>query len=349
MSHLKEGAAYLASLRALKKELARRGLFEPDVRGTCAELALHLTLAALGIALFMALESLIGRTIATILMTLGLLGVGTSSHNASHFATFRSRRLNRLCARGGFTLILGLAESFWRETHLLHHGNPNILGYDEDIDLMPVFAITERDRQGARGLARLFYNHQWFFLPLAMLLNAFNLQRQSLTLLVRRLLDRRQRRSCHIIDAGCLAAHLLLWLAVPAIFLPLKEVALFYVLRNLCLGVGLFVLLAPSHFPPEAACAVAHQKSADFELKQTAATVNFHANWYGRMLCSGLDSQIEHHLFPAVSHRRLPQIGELVQEYCTHCPIGSSAGGRRSESRWASSSSPSGWKPSSER
>ena len=137
-------------------------------------------------------------------------------------------------------------------------------------------------------------------------------------LVARRLASPRGRRRCHVIDVICLAVHVVLWIALPAVFLPLQNVVALYVVRNICLGVGLFVLLAPSHFPPEAACAAADQKNAEFDLKQTAATVNYRANWYGRMLCSGLDSQIEHHLFPAIAHRRLPEVRELVREYCAY-------------------------------
>lgn len=39
----------------------------------------------------------------------------------------------------------------------------------------------------------------------------------------------------------------------------------------------------------------------------------------GRFLCAGLDYQIEHHLFPGISHVYYPEISRIVKAYCeTH-------------------------------
>ena len=80
--------ACVRSFGALKKELERRGLFEPDVRGTCLELLFHVMLATTGIIIVVGVDSVVVRIVGVAAMTLGLLGVGTSSHNSSHFGTF---------------------------------------------------------------------------------------------------------------------------------------------------------------------------------------------------------------------------------------------------------------------
>jgi linoleoyl-CoA desaturase len=49
---------------------------------------------------------------------------------------------------------------------------------------------------------------------------------------------------------------------------------------------------------------------------QIGATVNFRTGWFGRFVCSGLEYQIEHHLFPNISHTRLPEVSLLVRDYC---------------------------------
>ena len=56
---------------------------------------------------------------------------------------------------------------------MLHHGNPNIRGLDEDLDLMPFFAITDEDKRGKRGMALFYWDHQWVFVPIAMLMKRF--------------------------------------------------------------------------------------------------------------------------------------------------------------------------------
>jgi linoleoyl-CoA desaturase len=51
-------------------------------------------------------------------------------------------------------------------------------------------------------------------------------------------------------------------------------------------------------------------------LRQTCTTTNFRVGAIGRMLCSGLDSQIEHHLFPAFDHTRYSKMSAEVQAFC---------------------------------
>jgi hypothetical protein len=51
-------------------------------------------------------------------------------------------------------------------------------------------------------------------------------------------------------------------------------------------------------------------------LVQTVTTVNFRAGWFGRLLCSGVDYQLEHHLFPGICHTYYPQVSPLLKRYC---------------------------------
>jgi hypothetical protein len=46
------------------------------------------------------------------------------------------------------------------------------------------------------------------------------------------------------------------------------------------------------------------------------ATLNFRTSWLGRFLCSGLEFQIEHHLFPSASHVHLRRMSPLVRAFC---------------------------------
>jgi linoleoyl-CoA desaturase len=44
--------------------------------------------------------------------------------------------------------------------------------------------------------------------------------------------------------------------------------------------------------------------------------VNFRTGVIGRLLCAGADYQIEHHLFPGISHVHYPQVSKVVKAYC---------------------------------
>jgi len=54
----------------------------------------------------------------------------------------------------------------------------------------------------------------------------------------------------------------------------------------------------------------------DWLLLQAACTVNFRAGWIGRLVSSGSDYQIEHHMFPYVSHVYYSKMSPLVKEVC---------------------------------
>jgi len=55
---------------------------------------------------------------------------------------------------------------------------------------------------------------------------------------------------------------------------------------------------------------------ADFFAVQTAGTVSFRTGRLGRFLCSGLEYQVEHHLFPNISHVHYPEVSVVVREFC---------------------------------
>jgi fatty acid desaturase len=104
---------------------------------------------------------------------------------------------------------------------------------------------------------------------------------------------------------------------MPLLFWPLPAVIAFYVLRNILLGYAMYAVLAPGHFPAEAQRSTDEvRRGADFFAVQTAGTVSFRTGLIGRFLCSGLEYQVEHHLFPNVSHVHYPEISVVVRELC---------------------------------
>jgi len=82
------------------------------------------------------------------------------------------------------------------------------------------------------------------------------------------------------------------------------------------MGYGLYCVLAPGHFPAEAIALPRAATNGDYALLQTASTVNFRTRFFGRWICSGLEYQIEHHLFPNISHTHYPKVSVVVQQFC---------------------------------
>ncbi len=311
---------YLANFKLFTLEIKRRGFYQRDAKKAYIELIAHILITIIGIALFIAFENTLVRIISALIMASGLLGIGTHTHNSSHYASTKSNTIDDFLTYLGYSVILGFSAIFWKYKHcIVHHSNPNIIGVDEDIDLMPFFAVTDTDAKNAGVIGQFYYRViQRIIFPFMISLTAFNIQRQAWIFLIRALSDSKRRKTAHWIDLSCNLLHIFIWLVLPMLFFSPVAVIEFYILRNVLIGYALFFMLGSSHLPPEAVCSSEDQQYADFELKQTAATINIRTNWYGRFIMSGLDFQIEHHLFRGVSYTRLPELSEMVKEYCKY-------------------------------
>ena len=303
--------------RELSQLVRERGWVNKRPGRTIAELVFHLTVHLAGVALFVAVPNIWVRIIAFFIMTYGGLGIATNTHTSSHNTTSYSIGVNRFLTYFGYSYLLGLPANYWWNKHcIVHHPAPNVIGVDDDADLMPFFAINQRDYQKARGFVRLFYRVQWVLIPLVLALNAFFSHFQGWKFLLQLMADPKRRRPGHWLDVLALAGYFITWVVVPMFFFSPLHVLGFYVLRNIGMSYAMFVAFAPAHFPAEAVFLDKSQLADDYVLRQTAATVNFRTGFFGRLVCSGVDYQIEHHLFPAIPHVYYPELSREVRAYC---------------------------------
>lgn len=312
--------AYVESLDALRAEFRARGWDRPATGRVLVEMALHLLVMFGGSALFFMSSGWALKALGIVLAAVGSFGVATNTHTASHRATSSSRRFDSVLTYLGYPFLLGMGATYWHHKHVVvHHRAPNVYGVDDDIDVGPLFAILEPQRRDARGLLRGWYAVQWLFVPLAIGFNAFNMAWTSLRFLTSRLSDPKRRRLAHVLDVAALLAHAAVFGALLAAGLDPVEVLVFFVLRLVLLGYLLFAAFAPAHMPEEAVCLDARGRGREDYVAAVAATsLNFRAGALGRFLCSGVDFQIEHHLFPRYSHVYYARMAELVEDYCRH-------------------------------
>jgi len=305
-------------LRELRKVVRRRGWHRPPTARMAVELTSHVALALGGIAAFLAAPSLPLRLAALVMTTVGSLGVTTFTHTASHYAATRSRRVNELLTYFGYTFFWGESATYWWQKHVAgHHPVPNVIGSDPDADLSPWFALTEDDVRASQGLLRFYYERlQCYVFPFTLAGMVFGMQASGLRFVISALLDPSRRSRRHWIDLGVLALHATVWLGLPMLFFPPLAVLGLYALRAAALGYAVVAVAGPGHLPLYAVCIGRDEPTEDYLMRQTATTANFTTGWLGRWLCSGLEYQVEHHLFPNVNHAYYPQLSPLVQELC---------------------------------
>jgi fatty acid desaturase len=309
---------YTDSIEALQAEFRRRGWDRPATGTLVAQFIVVLAMMFGGLAFFVFAMDYAIRALGLIVSTMGLLGVSTQAHTASHGAFSDSNRLNRFLTYLGYPVILGLSAAYWRNKHIAtHHKAPNVEGFDDDIHLLPLFALTHEQVERGGRLARFYYRYiQWLVVVPAISLNALNMLRHGWQYLLKNLVSDRGRNPSHWLDLGALVLHVVLWIGLPMLFFPPAAVLGTYFLRMVLAGYAIFAAFAPAHIPVEAAIADISQRKVNFVLRQTATSLNFRTGPLGRLLCAGVDYQIEHHLFCKYSHVYYPAMSRLVREYC---------------------------------
>ncbi len=305
------------SLKAFREQIKEQGFDRLTPKRIIGELAIFVIATLAGIGILIGTDYLLLQGLAMLLITLAGMGVSTNAHTASHRAISDTPWVNRALTFFGYPFFLQVSASFWRHKHLvIHHPHPNQAGVDYDADLSPYFALNENEVRRAGSLHRWLYRYQWLYLPLFLVGNAFNVGLSGWVYLLRRLADPKARSAQHLIDLSMLVLHYVVWVGVPMLFFPVADVILFNLLRLALMSYGMFTLFAPAHFPAEALMIEPNASGLDFVHMQTLTTVNFRTGWLGRLLCGGVQYQIEHHLFPSVSPTHYPQLSKWVRAYC---------------------------------
>lgn len=303
----------------LRREFGRRGWDKKATKRIVFELSIHVAIALAGIAIFMICHNPALRVLGIAISSFGCMGVGTNTHTSTHYGSSEKRWVNEALSYFGYPMFVGLSATYWWHKHVvLHHPSPNVIGMDDDADLLPWFAVTADEVRASSGLRRFYHRRLQFWLfPLALALNCFSIQMAGWTYLIRMLRHAKGRKAAHWIDLGAMVLHFAIWIGVPLLFWPLPAVVIFYVLRNILLGYAMYAILAPGHFPAEAQrTTIEARHDMDFFAAQTAGTVSFRTGWLGQFLCSGLEYQVEHHLFPNISHVYYPEVSVVVRRFC---------------------------------
>jgi fatty acid desaturase len=247
------------------------------------------------------------------------IAMATIGHTASHGALTGSAWLDRLVVLAGITFGDGISAQYWMNTHVqVHHAAPNVIESDNDCNLRPFFCINDADLETVRPALRGLFRFQIVWLVLLLPFNGLNIQRKGLVYWWRTRERRGRSRRAWCADGLAIGLHLAARFAMP-LLLHISAERVFSAWA-VWLGVGgvlMFAVLAPGHFPHAArVLARSERRAASFWLRQTATTVNFRTGWLGARLCSGLEHQIEHHLFPGYCHVHYPKMAPLVHAFC---------------------------------
>ena len=240
-------------------------------------------------------------------------------HDGGHQAYSNLPWINKLMA---MTLeLIGGSSYLWRWKHVvLHHTYVNITGHDTDIDLGLLGRLTphqERQRY-----------HRWQHLYLWPLYGLLAIKWQLVDDF-RKLIGGRISNQPFPRPTGW---ELVIFVAgkgiffsvafgIPLLFHSVGVVLFYYVVAGLVAGMALSVVFQVAHCVEEAEFPLprANPGSIDqaWAIHQVETTVDFaRRSRVVTWLVGGLNFQIEHHLFPRISHVNYPAMSKLVEETC---------------------------------
>lgn len=247
-------------------------------------------------------QLLLAGVAAVVLTQIAFLG-----HDAAHRQVFASGRANEWTALVVVNLMLGMSYGWWTGKHTRHHGNPNRLGKDPDIDSTLV-AYSPGSVAARTGLGRWLATKQgWFLFPL-MLLEGLALHAHGLTAVFgRRSFSRRW------VEAAFLVARLGGYVTVLLIVLPPGKAAAFLGVQVALFGLYMGLAFAPNHIGMPI---VPKEFSLDFLRRQVLMSRNVRGGRAIEVFMGGLNHQIEHHLFPSMPRPHLRLAQPVVQAFC---------------------------------
>lgn len=258
--------------------------------------------------------------ICWIIMGIGMAGVGMAlMHDANHGSYTKNRKLNSLLGQSLY--ILGGFPAAWQYQHnTLHHSYTNIDGHDEDIDPMGLLRFSPHKR--LLKIHRFQYLYAWFFYGLMTLSWTLGKEFQQLYKYKKMGAFLSNHNSYNQLYIKLLITKLLyyiVFLVIPIIVLPVSWywVVLSFLAMHFTSGFILAIIFQTAHvittteFPlPDANGNMEnnwaiHQllTTSDFAPKSTVFS------W----LIGGLNYQVEHHLFPNISHVHYKKIAYLVK------------------------------------
>jgi linoleoyl-CoA desaturase len=249
-----------------------------------------------------------------------MAGIGFNvMHDGGHQAYSERRWVNRLMALA--LDLVGGSSYIWQWKHgRFHHTWVNIAGHDSDIDLGVLGRLSPLQPR------RPWHRWQHFYLwPLygvtAIRWHLYGDFRDMITGTVG---ERPFTRPRGWDLAGFVIGKLVFFtlaFGLPLFFHSIGTVLIFYALVSAVAGVLLALVFQMAHVVEEAAFPVpdATGKHMDtpWAIHQIQTTVDFARdnralNW----MIGGLNFQIEHHLFPRISHVHYPAIARVVEEAC---------------------------------
>ena len=292
-------------LRDLHEELERQGLFAPS----------HFWKRKLLLWVPAFLLSYYGMMVVPVgplwlllapLASVALLTMGFAGHDAGHYALSRKPWVNDLWGQVAMTLLCGMSFGSWRSRHNLHHSKCQEMEGDPDMHFGVLFSVYPNSANWQTPLGRFFLRIQkWAFWPLSSF--------YWITLGYDGIRDLFQRPQDTKIDRFLIPMHWLGLLIIPGLVFGWPKAILTFVTMSCLSSVMTASVFIPNHIGMRR---VEEGQKLSYLEQQITTSRNIDNPRALDFYYGGLNSQIEHHLFPRVPHHRYRAMRPIVRAFC---------------------------------
>ncbi|MBE0655262.1 MAG: acyl-CoA desaturase [Bacteroidales bacterium] len=271
--------------------------------------------------IFGVIESFGGVLFCWVLMGMGKAGVGMGvMHDANHHVFSKNPKINKWL-EGTMYLVGGFPQNWQYQHNVMHHGFTNIDGHDEDIDPGSVLRLSPH--KPLLKVQRFQHIYAWFLYGLMTFSwvttkDFSQLKRYKDTGV--KLNSPYSYKQLFRILLLAKALYYSIFLIIPMIVLPFAWywIILFFLAMHFTSGFILTTIFQTAHVVPSSEYPLPDESGNmenNWAIHQLYTTSDFAPkskvlSWF----IGGLNFQVEHHLFPNISHVHYPKIAPLVKE-----------------------------------
>lgn len=263
----------------------------------------------------------------SIVIGIGMAGIGMNvMHDGNHGAYSNKSWINKFM--GGSIYILAGNVYNWQVQHnVLHHTYTNIHGHDEDLDAGRVIRFT----QEAKWYRFHKFQHYYSFFLYGLLTFNWSLTTdfKQMRGYLKRKLSYGKAKSPKILWTTLIITKVIyfsVWIAIPMILgIVWWQVLIGFFVMHYTAGLILSIVFQLAHVVDETTNPVPNEEGEienTWAIHQLYTTANFApknkiVNWF----TGGLNHQVEHHLFPNISHIHYGKIAEIVKATAKECNL----------------------------
>lgn len=239
-------------------------------------------------------------------------------HDAAHQSFSKNKWMNDIFS---YSLnLLGANVFFWKTKHnIVHHTYTNIPDVDDDIDAgIFMYLNPSKKKYYLHKFQHIYFPLVYAFLYLYWVFYAdykkYFTKKVAVVEIAK--FDNRQK----IIFWTSKLIHSLVFIVLPLYYLGFQQWLILFLIYAFTAGLILSVVFQLAHIVEETDFPQPDEKnylSEEWMKHQLKTTANFAMKSKTlSYLLGGLNYQIEHHLFPNISHVHYPSLSKIVQEVC---------------------------------